>query len=288
MPKKDKKLKTEQLMKVQIGHLGIIEIGHKTEIGKVSQVIEMGNEIRKEKGLRPIELKEILVKKEFWEFVVARNTQKFKYSQKTENTGFSKSPDLRDFKTSLRMEEFSDFNSETNQVTYSNFGELEKYQDLVGQIQYTELMKKFPHLIKSKRGKNGGTWAELYILLKIASMLDKDLEVEIYRVFIEENILKYRDDGGDNFKEFNKLVDTLPDRIGKNNTGVYVAVAKMIRAKLEILDTKGYNEKEHNSLVQINRSKWLENLSFVIENGFVNSYEELKETFQKLKVIEKE
>jgi hypothetical protein len=51
------------------------------------------------------------------------------------------------------MEGFSDFNSETNQVTYSNFGEFEKYQDLVGQIQYTELIKKFPHLIKSKRGK---------------------------------------------------------------------------------------------------------------------------------------
>jgi uncharacterized protein (UPF0332 family) len=52
--------------------------------------------------------------------------------------------------------------------------------------------------------------------------------------------------------------------------------------------TKGYNEKEHNSLIQINRSKWLENLSFGIEVGWINSYEELKETFQKLKVIEKE
>jgi hypothetical protein len=62
----------------------------------------------------------------------------------------------------------------------------------------------------------------------------------------------------------------------------------MIRTKLEILDTKGYNEKEHDSLIQINRSKWLENLNFLIENGFVNSYEELKKTFQKLKVIEKE
>jgi hypothetical protein len=51
--------------------------------------------------------------------------------------------------------------------------------------------------------------AELYILLKIASMLDKDLEVRIYKVFIENKILLYRDLGGDNFKE--------NEQNGKNN-----------------------------------------------------------------------
>jgi hypothetical protein len=254
-------MNTNQMMQIQIGNFGTLEIGHLTKMGKVSQVIEMGNKNRKEKGLNSILLDDILGKQDFWEFVISRNTQKARES----NSG--KLPELKNLQ--------------------SDYSKLQEFRNPNGSIKYSQLMKEFPNLITSKRGKYGGTWAELYILLKIASMLDKDLEVEIYRVFIEQKILFWRDLGGDNFKDFNKLVDTLPDRIGKNNTGVYVAVAKMIRAKLEILDTKGYNEKKHNSLIQINRAEWLKNLSFVIENGFVNSYEELKETFQKLKVIEK-
>jgi len=50
MTEKDKKLKTNQMMKVEIPNFGIIEIGHKTEMGKVSQVIDMGNRNRVLKG----------------------------------------------------------------------------------------------------------------------------------------------------------------------------------------------------------------------------------------------
>jgi hypothetical protein len=262
-------MNTNQMMQIQIGNFGTLEIGHLTKMGKVSQVVEMGNRNRLAKKLKEIPLKEILRRQDLWEFIISRNTQM-----------------LRDLKCG-ESPHFKNIDNTDIVKLQSDYSDLDSYKEH-GQIQYSKLMKKFPNLIKSKRGKNGGTWAELYILLKIASMLDKDLEVEIYRVFIEQKILFWRDLGGDNFKDFNKLVDTLPDRTGKNNTGVYVAVAKMIRTKLEILDTKGYNEKEHNSLIQINRAEWLKNLSFVIENGFVNSYEELKKTFQKLKVIEKE
>jgi len=84
MTEKDKKLKTNQMMKVEIPNFGIIEIGHKTEMGKVSQVIDMGNSRRKLKGLREIELREVLRKQDFWEFVIARNTlwnKDFKYPE---------------------------------------------------------------------------------------------------------------------------------------------------------------------------------------------------------------
>jgi len=47
------------------------------------------------------------------------------------------------------------------------------------------------------------------------------LELEIYEVFIKSKILELRDLGGDNFILLNKAIDTLPDRGGKNNRGVY-------------------------------------------------------------------
>jgi len=144
-------------------------------------------------------------------------------------------------------------------------------------------MKKFPNLIISKRGKYGGTWAELYILLKIASMLDKDLEVEIYRVFIEENILSLRDLGGDNYIELNNAIDTFPNIKGKNNRGFYIQIAQEFRKKLEILETKGYNQEEHNFFIQKSRARWLDNLISMIEMEFITSIEELKVAIYKLK-----
>jgi len=285
MTEKIKKLNTNQMMKVRIGSCGTIEIGHKTEMGKVSQVIEMGNAVREKKGLRPLESQEILGRRELWEFVIARNTQQFKYDRNPESTASQKSGELLDFKTSLRMEQFSDFDKESNTVSYSNFGELEKYKDLLGRIQYSELMKKFPHLIKSKRGRNGGTWAELYILLKIASMLDKDLEVAIYDVFIKSQILQHRDNGGDNFKKLNIAIDKyIPSESG-NSQGRFIQISKLLRKKLEITSTKGYNEEEHNSNIQKQRDDIEKNLIFSLESKLVTSYEQLKIVAEDINVV---
>ncbi len=265
-------MNTNQMMNIQIGNFGTLEIGHLDTMGRISQVIEMGNKLRTSKNLKEVSQDEIFKKQDLWEFIISRNTQIARESNSVDST---------------ELKLFTNFDGKNSFSITSNFRELQNYKNSAGQIKYSELMKKFPNLIKSKRGKYGGTWAELYILLKIASMLDKDLEVEIYRVFIENKILFWRDLGGDNFKEFNKIVDTLPDRIGKNNTGIYVQIALEIRRKLSILDTKGYNEKEHNSLIQENRTEWLKTLAIGIQFSWIKSYEDLKDTLQKLEVIEK-
>jgi hypothetical protein len=55
---------------------------------------------------------------------------------------------------------------------------------------------------------------------------------------------------------------------------------------LEILDTKGYNEKEHNALIQENRAEWLKSLTFAVKVGLIKSYEDLKDILDKLEVIQ--
>jgi hypothetical protein len=185
---------TNQMMTVQIGSFGNLEIGHKNMMGKVSQVVEMGNISRETRGLRSMTLDEVLSKQEFWEFVLERNVLFIEFHDKSRES--------QDYKNSS--------------LVTANYEQLREFIAPSGMIRYSELIKEFPNLIYSKRGKNGGTWAELYILLKIASMLDKALEVRIYKTFIEDKILFFRDLGGDNFKEFNAMIDTLPDRIGQN------------------------------------------------------------------------
>ncbi len=92
-----------------------------------------------------------------------------------------------------------------------------------------------------------------------------------------------RDLGGDNFILLNKAIDTLPDRKGKNNRGVYIQIAKQFREKLELVDTKGYNVKEAIAEIQEKRSKWEANLIAMIETELITSYEQLKMILDRLK-----
>jgi hypothetical protein len=154
-------------------------------MGKLNDVLEIGNSYREANGLRKIEISEWLRKESTWEFIVEVER---KYGSK--------------------------FQTVDSTVCLSN------YKNSSGQLEYAKLIKEFS-VIKSQRGgnpENRGYWTNLFILLDLASHLSPTLKLEMYEVFISQKILQWRDTGGDNFKEFNKVIDTLPDRIGKNNT----------------------------------------------------------------------
>ncbi len=240
-------MKTNQMMTVQIGLEHIIQIGHLTKMGNLNDVLKIGNLYRKEKGFREIGLDEYLRRNETWEFI---NEVERKYG------------DLN----SKREIPVLEFDSK-NRVIYSN-----------AISNYT--------VIRSQKGgkpENRGVWANLQIMLDLAIYLSPTLRLEMIDIFIENKLLEWRDSGGENFKELNAIIDTLPDRIGKNNQQIYINTALLIRKKLDILDTRGYNEKAHDSFIQRKRTKWQEQLISAIELGFITSVEQLHETILKLK-----
>jgi hypothetical protein len=144
----------------------------------------------------------------------------------------------------------------------------------------------FPNLIKSKRGKYGGTWATLPILLKIANNADKAIEAVVYKTFIEGKILIHRDSGGDEFNKLNSLIDSLPDRIEranqkklppcKANKGVYINIAKLVNEKVKGEFLKNWNKEHDDSIVQKKREELLKFLSSAIEYKLITSYDQLK------------
>jgi len=48
--------------------------------------------------------------------------------------------------------------------------------------------------IKTKRGKGGGTWVHLYLMLDAAAWLDAGFKVELYDTFIKGKLLEWRDE----------------------------------------------------------------------------------------------
>lgn len=114
-------MNTNQMMTILIGNFGTLEIGHLTQMGKVSQVIEMGNKSRKEKGLEEISLDSLLKKQSIWEFIISRNTKLSIYSNSSESE-------------ELKIKVKSDYSA------------LKDFKTEKGKIQYSQLIKKFPNL----------------------------------------------------------------------------------------------------------------------------------------------
>ena len=89
-------------------------------------------------------------------------------------------------------------------------------------------------VIKRKgKGKNSRYYAQLHFLIFCAEALNPTFHYKVIDLFVSEQILSIRDDGGDDFKDLNTLIDTkIPDRIGKHNMGLYIYTAKVLREKI--------------------------------------------------------
>ena len=269
-------MKTNQMMEVKINSNLTIKIGHKTRIGKADEIFKHGNWLREQKGLRPYDkLKDILKKRSFWEFVVAIRTLDANSEYKTQ-ADVSKNNKSQGGDSPL-----------WNKEPYSSdFSELDNYYyESRGEMKIKELIKQFPDLIKAQRGgkvENRGYWMDIRLLLKLAAMLDPDLEAQIYHIFIEGKILELRDEGGNLYKKLNKAIDTLSDRANKDNKGCYITVARMIRDKLGI-DGSGYNGNNADLSIQDKRKEIEDKLVMLIDMGYVKSFDELKDAIMRLK-----
>ena len=156
-----------------------------------------------------------------------------------------------------------------------------------GYYEYYEIMG---NLIQVKlRGKSKGTYAFLPIALKIASLMSPEFEAVIYRVFIEGQLLKLRDDGGNNFKKLNQSIDLyLPKRDGKNgNKGCYINAAKLLRQKIfptkkQWDNTNIWNTNEASGHHHDMRQDYEGKLCSFLKMGFIKDWEHLKEIIEKL------
>lgn len=134
--------------------------------------------------------------------------------------------------------------------------------------------------IRTKMGKGGGTYVHLMLMLDAAAWLDADFKVEMYDTFINNKILQWRDDSGEEFKNLNVAIDAyLPDRIGKDNKGCYIQTAKLLKAKIAP-DGDSWNMATYNQLEL--RSKIETKLVDILKIGLVRDWNHFKEVIEKL------
>ncbi len=232
-------MKTNQLMQVTIGSYSQ-PIEHKTMMGHLNALWDYGNGLRATKGLTPLQMKDWLMSTQTRELVEALDR---KYSEP--NSGIS---------TITKV-------------------------DPRGRSSLVDLTKN-TSFIKTKRGTGGGTWVHLYLMLDAAAWLDADFKLQLYDTFINNKILQWREDSGDEFINLNIAIDAyLPEREGKDNTGIFIQVAKQLKAKIlngeEVWNTATFNQLE-------NRAKIEKDLCGFLKLGMIRDYEHLKEVIAKL------
>jgi hypothetical protein len=134
--------------------------------------------------------------------------------------------------------------------------------------------------LKTKMGKGGGTWAHLILMLDAAAQLDADFKLEMYEAFINNKILQWRDDGGDEFNTLSAFIDLyLPDRKGKDNKGIIINIAKMVR-EITGVEGKGWNEASYSQLEK--RANIERKLCDFLKIGLIRDWDHMKELLPKI------
>ena len=254
-------MQTNQTMTVTIGH-NVFNIDHKTMMGNLNQFWDCGNAYRIEKGLPAKHL-------EHW----VRSAETAEYVAVLE----------REFKS-------------VDSTDYKNDGSGEilnlPSRQIIAGGRLAESITKTSPLFKTKRGKGGGTWAHLYILLDAATFLDPDFKYQVYKTFVEGKLLQHRDESGDRYKPFNMAIDQLPDRVGKDNKWLYVHAANLLAERIGLpavsempVDDKGKPLNRWNAATahQLSaRADAEKMLTGMVQFGVVRDWEHLKELIGKV------
>lgn len=136
---------------------------------------------------------------------------------------------------------------------------------------------------KEGRGKNTKTFVHVSIALLAAESMSPRFHAHVHKTFIEGKILEYRALGGTEFKKLNSSIDQyLPDRIGKDNKGVYIQIAKIIRSRIlgDNAKTPDWNTATAH---QMNlRYDWESKICSMLNLGVITSYDHLKDLIGKL------
>ena len=254
-------MQTNQTMTVTIGH-NVFNIDHKTMMGNLNQFWDCGNAYRIEKGLPAKHLDHWVRSPEVAEYVAVLE---------------------REFKC---VDSTYYKNDETGEILNTRNPRIIKKGALTKSLANTS------SLFLTKRGKGGGTWAHLYILLDAATFLDPDFKYQVYKTFVEGKLLQYRDESGDRYKPFNMAIDQLPDRVGKDNKWLYVHAANLLAERIGLpavsempVDDKGKHLNRWNAATahQLSaRADAEKMLTGMVQFGVVRDWEHLKELIGKV------
>jgi len=176
-------------------------------------------------------------------------------------------------------------------INQSQFLKQERTLEFISVISNETGLSKDEIVKKKGRGKNSKFYAQLHLLIFCAEALSPLFHYKVIDLFVSNKILTIRDMGGDDFKDLNALIDKkIPDRVNKNNMGLYIYTAKVLKNKIfPDVDLSNYtginniwNSNYATSEALRKRDDYEKKMMILLEMNVVESWEHFKSFLDRL------
>lgn len=197
--------------------------------------------------------------------VMIRKMGGFQVAQRTKDGMFNATSLLSQWNSSTGMKkEMGDFFD--NQNTTAFIEVLNQEENLHG--------GNSPYVkSKASRGENAGTWMHPILFIKFAMWLNPRFEYHVIR-FVYDELIKFRNDAGDNYRTLTKAVAKLKDVN-------YPQLAKGLNYSVFGRHDEGL--RQNASEMQLKKLNELENqLAFAVDFDLIKSYSDLIEEIRKI------
>lgn len=201
---------------------------------------------------------------------MTRSMGEFKVTQRTKDGYFNATALLKNWNDRNEQEkrELDNFWKSTNLDKLMS--EIAENELNFKSVEFTELKKR---LSTSQRGKqNGGTWMHPILFIKFAMYLSPRFEYHVLK-FVADEMIKYRNDAGDAYKELGSAVQKIVHRdfMPKAMQNIGEALNYVIfNSHEKELRNKHGEESKQRELYQFEKK-----LADLINDGFIKKYDEL-------------
>lgn len=139
------------------------------------------------------------------------------------------------------------------------------------------------YLLQKGKKSLGATNCHVSVALLFAESSDVRAKVKAHKFLLSAKGNEYMERGGTEFRALNVAIDEyLPDRIGKDNKGVYIQIAKLIRSRILGSDAKTEDWNSARVPQTHLRYEWENKLCDMLRLGVVSDYQHLKSLISKL------
>lgn len=133
------------------------------------------------------------------------------------------------------------------------------------------------------RGRGARTMGHYILAVYIAEQMSPEFHVEVITTFVDGKILEFRELGGTEFKTLNAAIDRhLPNREGKDNRGVFIQIAKLLRSKILGADAEAGGWNDCPTAQTHMRYEAEKRLVGFLEMNLVRDFDHLKELVERL------
>jgi len=176
-------------------------------------------------------------------------------------------------------------------INQSQFLKQERTLEFIRVISNETGLSRDEIVKKKGRGKNSKFYAQLHLLIFCAEALSPLFHYKVIDLFVSNKILTIRDMGGDDFKDLNALIDKkIPDRVNKNNRGLYIYTAQVLKSKIfPDVDLSEYTGKNNiwnsnyaTSEALRKRDDYEKKMMTLLEMNVVESWEHFKSFLDRL------